>query len=114
MQPKAAIQVDGAIVLAGRRHGDAWAQLKITFFEKRHDDVQTVSRAALKDRHQDLPFAFALRGSAKQPRGSGAEPGGRNGRGTRKETRWDISSFLWKSGELIKTVTRFEGVASGR
>src|SRR6266516_1486709 len=114
MQRKAAIQVDSAIVFAGRRHGDRRAQLVIAFFEKRHDDVQTVSRAALKDRHQDLPFAFALRGSAKQPRGSGAEPGGRNGRGTKKVTSCDHSYRLWKSGELMTTVTSIEGVASWR
>ena len=114
MQPKAAIQVDGAIVLAGRRHRDAWAQLEITFFEERHDDVQTVSRAALKDRHQDLPSVFALRGSPKQPRGSGAEAGGRNGRGTKKVTPCNHIYLFWKSGELITTVTSIEGDASWR
>src|SRR5437867_7129672 len=116
MQPKAAIQVDGAIILAWcrRRHGDAWTQLEITFLEKRHDDVQTVSGAALKDRHQDLPSAFALRGSPKQPRGGGAEADGRNGRGTKKVTSCNHIYLFWKSGELITTVTSSEGVASWR
>ena len=54
MQRKAAIEIEAAVRPARLRDGDARTQLVVPGLEERHDNVQAVDGAALKDGDQDL------------------------------------------------------------
>ena len=89
MQRKPAIEIETAVRLARLRDGDARTKLVVPRLEERHDDVQAVGGAALKDGDQDLAAGLslsALRGGAQQPRRRGAG-GAKDDRGrTEKRT----------------------------
>jgi hypothetical protein len=85
MQPKASIEVDGAVALPRWRYTDAWTQLVIALFEKRDDHVQTIGRTTLEDRDEDFPFVGALSSRANEPRRCGAHADHRHCRGAKKE-----------------------------
>src|SRR5689334_20485064 len=59
MQAEEAVEIDRDFGVSGLRFGnrDRRARVVITRFTERHDDVQAVDRAALKDRDQSLAFA---------------------------------------------------------
>src|SRR6187401_1890257 len=75
MQRKPAIEIEAAVRLARLRDGDARTKLVVPRLEERHDHVQAVGSAALKDGNQDLAARLplsALRGGTEQPLRRGA------------------------------------------
>src|SRR5262245_35466307 len=100
MKREPPIQVDGAVRLSRRRHGNARSQIVIAFFKIRHDDIQAVSRAALKDRYENFSFVLALRCRAKKPRRRDTQAGYRESGGTKKVTSCEHTYLLCNSGEL--------------
>src|SRR6187397_1474748 len=70
MQRKPAIEIEAAVRFAWLRYGDARTKLVVPRLEERHDHIQAVGGAALKDGDQDLAARLALRalrGGAQQP-----------------------------------------------
>src|SRR5262245_44983571 len=84
MQREAPIEIDSAVRPARLRNGDARTDLIVPGLEERHDDVQTVGRAALEDGDQDLAAAIPLRSRAQQPGRRGAD-GAESDRGRTQE-----------------------------
>src|SRR6187401_123926 len=72
MQRKPAIEIETAVRFARLRNGDARTKLVIPRLEVRHDHVQAVGGAALKDGDQNLAARLSLRSGAQQPLRHGA------------------------------------------
>src|SRR5512132_3215576 len=60
MERKPAVEIEASVRLARLRDGDARTQLVVPRLEERHDDIQAVNGAALKDGDQDLAAGFPL------------------------------------------------------
>src|SRR5262245_7594307 len=113
MQAEAAVEIDRAVLLARWLNGDRRTQLVVPLLEMRHDDVQAIGGAALKDGDQDLALGLAWTGSANQPRWRGTHSGNGDRGRTHEITAGQHDDYLlWKSGELMTSDAIIDGVAS--
>src|SRR5437764_5551825 len=100
VQAEEAIEVDGAFGIVRRRNRDAWARRVVVAFAERHDHVQTVHRAALEDRNQDLPPSSASGfDRAREKRGRKSQTEKRQPPVLHEDASRDHGYLLWNSGE---------------
>src|SRR5262245_34141574 len=75
MQRETAIEVDGCVLSSWSRYRNGRPNLVIPSLGERNDDVQSVGRASLKNRNENLAPSLGRSGCASKPAGRDTESG---------------------------------------